>query len=311
MDYYDKDISQLGEQEKWIRLLCGFYAEKKLEEKYDTKNAASSIRVASFCIDGRRIPTVRKFLESKGLVVSSYKTDPTLEPIDEEVEKLIPGFTKEPEFQTDGYRKEDNSYGDDNIKPVKDLGDLYLPVNRFSAVELCYIYLNQSQYDFREFKTTNIYRDKRSWSDRTYVSYTLKIFPANAIESTDEVALLANNEDFAKKNAQTALTAAFNLNFKALDNKKPYFTIEDLDARILKVEDKLRLLRRTLAELSVLKRKASQLGDSYKDTILQANLDLIRRRAPMWLNSDNDDEKTIGKLFLKGTCLSTEKTIRH
>lgn len=314
----DKDIKAFPTQH-WVILLCGFYAEKKLQEMYDLegkldKHKYNNIRISSICSDKRRTNTVRKHLESLNLVQTSYYTDADLVTVDEEIEKLLKGFSKEPEFHTSGYIKEKDYYSDDKVNPVTNIGDLYRDIYEFSASEIIHVYLNHAQYNFKMFKTTSTYRSRKtSYQEKTHVRYDLKIFPLAALDKTDEVALLANNETYAKAHANAILSYAFDLNFIALDNKKPYFTVEDLETRIQQVKDKQRVLRRTLAELSVLKRKAETLKDSYKDTILNSSLNYVRRRAPIWINDKEADasEKTLAKMCLKGTSLSTEKFVHR
>jgi hypothetical protein len=313
--YKNDDVYKgLPERDLWQLLLLGHYAQDKLKEKYDDKNKPSTIHAGNFCGDGRRIPTVRKFLHSKGLITSSWRADDTFVPEDEACEKLLSGSMKKPEFNTSGYitKKKEYSYSDEEIVPVTDLSQVYKEVNDLNAYENIYVYLHQKDYDFKIFKTTTHCQGGRrnGYSSNKYERYTLKLYPVSAFNTMDEKSYAANSETFARKHAKEILTAAFDLRFRAIHDDKEYMSLKGVTKRIWDVEEKMRLLRRTLRELKVLQRKAGVLGDkALQKKLIDTSASYIKRKAPLWLNSKDSEKKKLSLLVCKGTTLTLESTV--
>jgi hypothetical protein len=303
----------LPERDLWQLLLLGHYARRKLEDKYDDKSKRYALHAGNFCGDGRRIPTVRKFLQEKGLIVTSWNTNSELEPVDEACEALLSGFTKEPKFNTSGYIVEKKySYSDEVMtKPVTDLSEVYKDVDKLDAYEYIYVYLNQDLYDFKVFTTIhNVNGGRRNgFSDRKYETYDLKLYPVSALNSMDDLAYIANSETYALSHAREILTAAFDLKFRAVKDDKEFLTLKDVTKRIWDVEDKMRLLRRTLKELRVLQRKVGALGDeALRKKVMSTSTAYIKRKAPLWINSKDDLQKELSLLVCKGTPLTLDRT---
>lgn len=310
MYYNDKPYDNLGEQDRWRLLLCGLYALRELQIKYNNNVKVSNISTGYLCYDKRRTPTVRKFLEGIKLVEESFRTSEDLSPIPAEVEKLLEGFSKEPQFNTSGYITKKSSYSWEKEKqtPITDLGQVYQDTNDLNAFEIIYVYLHQDLYDFREFKHTTHYRNRSRYSGKTsHTNYYLKIYPLSAIPSASNSSLVASGETFAKAHATKILSAAFKLKFRALNDKEPFTELEKISSRLSSVEEKLRLLHRTRRELLVLQRMAQELGDeTLNKIVVDTGVAYIRRKAPLWLNSVDKEEKDLSMLVCKGVNVKTE-----
>lgn len=313
--YYSDDIYEgLSEWELWSLLLLGHYALKKIEEKYDNKSKLFGIHAGAFCRDGRRIPSVRKFLQEKGLITSSYRTDDHFDPIDEACEKLLPSVSKkEPTFNTSGYILEkEHSWSDEKKVPVTDLATVYSDVDKLNAYEAIHVYLNQDLYDFKVFTTKTTYQGNRrnGFTTKKYESYNLKLYPVSALRNMDDQAYIANSETYACSHAREILTAAFDIKFRAVWDDKGYMSLAEVTKRIWDVEDKMRLLRRTLKELNVLQRKAAALGDeALRKKLMDTSASYIKRKAPLWINSKDDLQKELSLLVCKGTPLTLVKEV--
>jgi hypothetical protein len=316
MYFHDDVYKELPERDLWQLLLLGHYAQNKIKGKYDDKNKPSPIYARGFCQDGRRVPTVRKFLHSKGLISFSWGTDDTFIPEEEACENLLSGSMKKPEFNTSGYttKKKEYSYSKEETIPVTDLSQVYKEVDDLNAYEVIYVYLHQKDYDFKVFTTTTHYSGNRrnGFSNKKYDSYTLKLYPVSALDTMDEKTYTANSETFARNHAKEILTAAFDLKFRALHDDKEYMSLKEVTKRIWDVEDKMRLLRRTLKELKVLQRKAGGLGDkALQKKLMSTSASYIKRKAPLWLNSKDSEKKELSLLVCKGTALTLESTINR
>lgn len=312
----DDAYKGLPEKEIWTILLLGNYALRKLEEIHDDKNKRTYISVGNLCPDARRAPTVRKHLFSLGLINNSYSFDDNLRLIDDEVEKILGGYSIEPKFNTTGYvEKSKNSYSSDmELTPVTDLSEVYRGIDDLNAYELIYVYLNQGLYDFKIFKTTSIYRDKRTCNNSSYDRYDLKLYPISALDITDGAALIANSETFAKNHAREILTAAFGCKFKCLSDDKEYMTKEAVTKRLENLEDKLRRLQRSRKELLILQRKLNTLGEeALQKKLFSTSFEYIHTQAPLWINNQEDRTKNeLAILICKGSpSLTLEKTLRH
>ena len=316
---YCHDKCYKGETQLWTLLTLGKYALYKIKQKYDEAESIKPDRptLCSLVGDGRRYPTVRKYLQEKGLIEESFRTDTTMDIIEEEAEKLLEGFMKEPSFNTTGYiMKKASRYSyEKELLPVTDLSEVYRDVDNLNAYEIIYVYLHQDKYDFRIFSTTTISEVKsRSYfgtKKHEYTRHKLKIYPLDAIGYAGDASLIAAGETYALSHSNEALTATFGIKFRALDDKKEFLTNEVIDARVACVEDKLRLLHRTLKELKVLQRKAKELGDdNLKKKVIESGIRYVKRSAPLWINSKDKEKKDLSILMCKGAGVTTERTVR-
>lgn len=301
----DDAYKGLPEKDLWKILLLGNYALRNIEIQHDNKNQPTKISTGCLCNDRRRDPTIRKHLMNLGLITDSYRIDDSIITVDDEVEKLLGGYSKEPLFNTSGYIVE-------KLVPVTDLSDVYINVSDLNAYEVIHVYLNQKLYDFKVFKTTSIYTNRKSFRKSSHDSYDLKIYPISSLDTVDGITLAANNEDFAKNHAREILTAAFECRFKSISDSKEYMTKDAVAARLTEVNDKLRILRRSRKELMVLQRKLDTMGEeALRKKLLDTSSEYIRNQAPLWLNGDDSTKKELAMLICKGTSITLEKTIRH
>jgi hypothetical protein len=200
----------------------------------------------------------------------------------------------------------------EKLVPVTDLSEVYIKIRDLNAYELIHVYLNQELYDFKVFKTTSIYHNRKYGRDSSHDRYDLKIYPISALDTVDGTTLAANNEDFAKNHAREILTAAFECRFKSISDSKEYMTKEAVAKRLTEVQDKLRILRRSRKELLVLQSKLGTMGEeALRKKLLETSFDYIRNRAPLWLNGDDSTKKELAMLICKGTSITLEKTTRH
>lgn len=301
MRYNDATYKHLPEKEQWMVSFLGYYALRKLEEKYDTKsNIDRKINASHICYDGRRIPSVRKHLGK--LILSSYSTQDTLTPIDEEVEKLLAGYSIEPKFNVTGYKKEkENSYSSSKVtKPLEHRGEAYLDIDDLSAGEVIHIYLNQHLYDIQLFSISTTYRN-RSHYTQEHVCYSVKVFPLVLLEFLDEAIIHAHNEVYAKGHAREILTHTYGCKFRVIKDDHDYISTTNVRCRISQVSEKVRLLQRTLKELKVLERKLDAAPEHTNEiAIMRSSMEYITQQAPLWINSEEDDKKNLAMMVLKG-----------
>lgn len=303
----------LSESELWTVLFCSAYALKELYNKYSNNCGKHLIRITSLCHDGRRIPTIRKHLKKINLLNPGCADD-NLDPDVTEVEKILPTLsTKEPEFNTTGYIEKGNYSYEKEFKPITDLGEVYVDLDSLDAHEVIHVYLNQQLYDFREFKVTRTHSNigrRYSGPSTTYTNYYLKIYPLSAINPASDASLIAAGESFAKSHARETLSAAFKLKFRAIEDTNEYTTQESIHKQIKEVEEQLRLWHRTRRELLVLQAKATTLGDeALKQLINDTGIKYIKRKAPLWMNSDDREKKKLAMLVLKGVSINTEVNV--
>lgn len=310
-NYLQDKYPGLNDHELWTLILCSRYASKELYSKYAINCNDRIIHATSLCVDGRRIPTVRRYLESVNLIKTSYSTDDNLEIIPEEIEKLIPSCsTKEPEFNTSGFfsKKEHYWQSEGTLTPITDLGEVYLDVSHLNAYEIIHLYRNQQLYDFREFKHTRYTKHHHySNTSSSHSNYYLKVYPLSAVTPASDASVVAAGQAFAKDHAREVLSAAFNLKFRAINDSKAYTTEQAITERLADVEEKLRLLHRTRKELLVLRAKTTTLGDeALTQLVIDTGIKYIRRKAPLWMNSDDAEKKKLAMLVLKGVSVITD-----
>lgn len=313
-----------AEQSTWLTKFLGCYARDKLIMKYydHNKDVRISISATHICSDGRRTPTVRGFLERQDLVMPTYAN---LVPIEEEVEKILSGFTKEPVFELTALK---HSYSSDTT-PMDNPEDGYKVISDFISEEYVYIYLNQDKYDFKN--VTHKYTNSRTGSVRE--SHHLKLFPKALISSLDDNIVEKHIEVYALEHTQEVMSKAFGIKLNALHNYIPIFmdeedqkklpfhpivyndsgsytsynkdktySLEDLNNRVENVREMTRFYGRALKELLVLQRHCNQLGeDQFKKHIQNASRDILQDLAPMWLNDKDENKKKIAMMVLKGT----------
>jgi hypothetical protein len=166
------------------------------------------------------------------------------------------------------------------------------------------------------FSTKTITSNRRNRfygnSFNEYIHHNLKIYPLAEMSGAGDASLIAAGETYSRAHACEVLTATFEIKFRALDDSKDFLTLEAIHNRVEKVEEKLRLLHRTYAELKVLQRKAAKMGDkALSKRVIDTGLKYVRRSAPLWLNSDDRDKNNLAQLLCKGTNIITEKTVRR
>ena len=300
--------------ERWKVELLGDYALKKLLEIYDPERINKfNPLLSNYSGDKRRIPTVRRSLEDEHLIFPSYNTNDSITFIPDAIEKILPGFSKEPEFDTKGYivKREYSSLPPDII-PLKNRGDLYRKINNFNAYEAIHIYLNQKDYDFRIFKTTYIHQSKKSFSGHSTTEYfSLKVFPLKLIQEADKNILDANINDYIKNHAGEILTETFETPFNCIGNDKPFLSQKEVTERLNEVRDKIRHLQYVEKELTTLETKFIEKGNKEcTKTILEKGYEYVRERSPLWITDENNN-KELAMMILKGVPLLTENTIHR
>jgi hypothetical protein len=308
MHYNHDYLKKLPEMNQWLILFLGYYADHKLEGKYNKEYKASSIKAGYLCHDGRRVPTVRRYLESINLIQPSYSTQEILTPIDANVEPLLAGYSKEPVFDVSGYTiSKKHHWSSDEPIAMSDRGEAYIKLDDFNAYEIIHVYLNQNEYDIKLFKHTS--SGSGRYGSSTNTIYYVKAFPKKHIDSIDDTIIIAHNETYAKAHAQTVLSKTFRCRFRALKDDLEFLTLESIQKRIQKVKEKQRLLHRVLKELRVIERKSIMKGDTaYQEAILKTSMAYLKRQAPLWVNNGDLDERKLAMLILKGTSITTETT---
>jgi hypothetical protein len=295
---------------EWLTTFLGKYASMKLNNTYLEKNE-TSFPVTSVCSDKRRMPTVRKYLSGLKLIDDcSYYT---LHPVDEEVEKLLPGSTEEPAFDLTAKKSKS--------QPLDTPTEGYKGIHSFTSKELIHIYLNQKDYDF------NVVISLRNKECRD-----LRVFRKSLITSLDDNIITNHIEKYALEHVQEILREAFRVKIQALHNHQyvyitndedplPYdsfvynttgvgthfnnedvFGEKDLSDRIEKVSELVRFFGRALKELLVLQRHCQKMGsDKFREHILNTCRTHLQDMAPMWMTDDDRDKRDIALMVLKGT----------
>lgn len=305
------------ETERWKVKLLGDYALKKLLKIYDPERLKKFNPLLShYSEDKRRIPTVRRSLEDEHLIFPSYNTNDSITFMPDAIEKILPGFSKEPEFDTKGYivKREYSSLPPDII-PLKNRGDLYREIDSydFNAYEIIHIYLNQKDYDFRIFKTTYIHKNKKSFYGYGTTEYfSLKVFPLKLIQEADKNILDANINDYIKNNAGEILTETFETPFNCIGNDKPFLSQKEVTERLYEVRDKIRHLQYVEKELATLETKFIEKGNKEcTKTILEKGYEYVIERSPLWITDEDNDNKELAMMILKGVPLLTENTVHR
>lgn len=297
------------ENKRWKVMLLGDYAIQKIFEIHGTDVVKKPIvSLNNYCRDKRRIPTVRKFLEKENLIYPSWNTNDFFQFLPDTIEKILPSFSKEPEFDIKGYVVKESYYLPHEHIPLKNRRKLYKVVRRLNAYEAIHIYLNQKDYDIRVFKTT--YKNsKRS----TYTEYfSLEVFPLKLIQEADKNILDANINDYIKKNAGEILTETFETQFNCIKNERPFLSLKDVSERLSKVQEKIRHLQYVEKELSILETKFIEKGDEEcTKTIFEKGYEYVKERAPLWITDDNTDNKELAEMILKGIPLIIENTVNR
>jgi hypothetical protein len=270
--------------------------------------------ITSVCSDKRRMPTVRKYLSGLKLIDDcSYHS---LNPVDDEVEKILPGSSVEPSFDLTA-KKTSSSY-----LPLDTPTEGYRGMHSFSSKELIHIYLNQKDYDFYVVI-----------SGRNSEHKTLRLFKKSLIGSLDENIVTNHIEKYALEHIQEILREAFRVKIQALHNyqyvytrdededplpydsfvynvtsagthfdKEAVFGEKDLSDRIEKVSELVRFFGRALKELLVLQRHCQKMGsDTFREHILNTCRTHLQDMAPMWMTDDDKDKRDIALMVLKGT----------
>lgn len=310
MRIHDDDYSKrLPERDRWTYIFLGYYALQKIQEKYKSSDK-TKLTTGLICNDKRRTNTVRKHLEGLGLVVHDYGEN--LMPINEAVEKLLPAYTKEPEFNVIGFVKEETYHGSHTGKyiAIKNHGEVYRNIIDLVAQEVIQVYLNQDAYDIKTFKT--IYKSSTFYRSDSEC-FSTRIYPKKFLRQIQDNVVVAQSIQYAQAHAQEILTFLLKTKFKAIDNEKPYTTLADVTERIGKVESKISELTQVLQELQTLQKKISQCGDeAFAKQVQEAGYEYVLAEAPLWVAGEDEDLKKLGLLFLAGsTEVETERTKRR
>jgi hypothetical protein len=312
---YSGDNAYKGVPEKdlWKILLLGHYALRSIEIQHDDKNPPTQISTSNICPDRRRDPTIKKHLINLGLITGSYQIDGSINTVKGNVEKLLGDYSIEPLFNTSGYlKKKDYAYSVEKLVPVTDLSEVYREIRDLNAYEVIHVYLNQKLYDFKIFKTTSIYHNRKYGGDSSHDRYDLRIYPISALNAADGTTFAANNEDFAKNHAREILTAAFGCRFKSISDSKEYMTKDAVASRLTEVNKKLKILQRSRKELLILQRKLNNMGEeALRKKLIETSIEYIYTQAPLWLNEEDSTKKELAMLICKGTSITLEKTTRY
>lgn len=182
--YYGRKNAYEGltESEGWALDLTGWFLRKKLLEKYETKQARTSldeISAESIACDGRRGSSVRKALIKQGFIDHEYSS--LCHPHEEKVLEWANIHQKAPDFENIKLFKEQRESWRKAI-PMDTREEAYKDINDFTMPEICYIYLHQKEYDFK--KVSKTYHSSMYTSGET-VEY-IKIFPIALMSSTEQ-----------------------------------------------------------------------------------------------------------------------------
>jgi hypothetical protein len=303
---YEEDIQKLPERKRWLIHLLSLYAESKLTTMYENKTMRYTIR--GVCPDRRRVPTVRKYLEDLNLIQPSYHSNEEIAMREEEIEKLLPGYTKEPEFNTSGVTPiKKYSYSEDKSEAISDPGIVYQRLRDLGAYETIYVYLHQDDYVFQKF--TETYRNSRSVSGSEY--NFVSIFPKKHIDILNDNILKAQNEEFAKTHPKEVLSKLLKIRFRNIKDDDFCLTLEDTSRCISETQKSLRFYSRLLKEYKILERHLTKTGDeAFKSSVIKTSRDYITRKAPLWIVGEDKEKKKLAQMFLSGEGeLITSKTI--
>lgn len=285
----------LPEKQKWLLLFLGYYAGQKIS------NREKEITTTHLCSDERRIPTVRRHLESLGLIVRGWGKN--LTPIDEKVEELLPEQAKEPQFNTSGFIEKSSAYSHEEktYHAIMNRGEVYRDIDKLTAEEHIYVYLHQDEYEIENFTTKHAVNYAYGSSNREY--HSIKLFPIKLIPEIQSNILVAQSKQYAAKHAKEILTHLFKCKFRAINDEKPYLSLAEVHHRENEVTGKIKELNRVLKELKVIQRRIKKEGDEkFSKAVWDSSYDYLLRQAPLWIVEETqlwDSQKALAQLLLK------------
>lgn len=291
----------IEEQQEWLRDFLGYYCEYQLIEKYNPEEYHRFPTTGYLCYDGRRTNTVRRYLESLNIVKKDWGGE-SLNPVDEEILKILPGFSKEPVFDTKGTQKKKVTYSWEHEKDtaVSNVYDKYIDISDFTPEEMIYLFLHEKDYSFKTLKRVR------------YNNHTIEllcIYPKVFLETADQNIIRARALEYAQKHLDKVIAHAYgirlrvvqeghhNLNFSESEKLiSPTGIAETLE----KVERDMRLLHRARLELLVLGRIAKREGvDQYTEVITDFSVEYLTEQAPLWMNSEEKEENELMRIMLR------------
>lgn len=289
------------EQQEWLRDFLGYYAEYQLNEKYEPEGIHRFPTTSYLCHDGRRTNTVRRYLESLNIIKKNWDGE-SLDPVDEEILKILPGFSEEPVFDTRGTQTKKNTYSWETEKEsaVNNVHDKYIHINEFTPEQMIYLFLHENDYSFKILKRVRY---------NNHISELLCIYPKALLQTADHNIIRSRALEYAHTHLDKIFAHAYgirlrivqeghhNLNFseakKLVDPKGIAETLE-------KVEGNIRLLRRARLELLVLGRIAKREGlNRYTEAITDFAVEYLTEQAPLWMDSEEREEKELARIMLR------------
>ena len=137
------------EQQEWLLYYLGYHSQEELLKRYDKNHTPKLVSATDIFNDKRRIPTVRKYLESLNLIQKGWNKN--FEPINEEILNILPSYAKEPVFDTAGIKKiqKEHSHNECETVPAKSIHDKYIKIDSLIPEQMIHIFLYQESYSFR------------------------------------------------------------------------------------------------------------------------------------------------------------------
>jgi hypothetical protein len=308
-------------QKEWLLRYLGNYCEKALEKKYKADYnhlKASPITINNICFDARRNPTAFKYLLNLGLIKDDYINNP-LFPMDEKILELLKVHAEKPSFNSEGYTlKDKSSYSSEKVlKAVTDIRENYLSIYKMKAEHLMYVFLNQTDYLFDNFKT--------KWKSRYRHNDTYTLFscyPKSNIKSAEENSIRAIAETYAKEHICDVMSFILNIKIKCLQwssdekslkmlnfNKESSINLETLGDKLLTAERMIKHLKRASLELKVIGRHIQKLGqEQFDKMVVDKTVKYLTMKAPLWAygKEENSEKVRIAKILLKGTTIVSD-----
>lgn len=290
------------EQQEWLINFLGYYAEYQLYATYYPEKRHSFPTVFYICSDKRRLPTVRRYLETMNLIERGWSKE--IAPVDEEILKIIPGFSEEPTFDTKGTNLKEGrySYSNDEEFPVETVHDKYLEINNFTPKQMIHVFIYQDQYSFK-ILSRKMYNSHASM---------LCVYPKALLNTADQNVIRIRAFEYAKEHLNVILSHAYKIRIKVIhdldisinsSNHPEALLIPNRISEILeKVRWNMRLLHRAQLELKVLKRIIEREGvDRFPELLTNFAVEYLTEQAPLWLDSGNVIERDLARIMLRGS----------
>lgn len=290
----------LPEKEKWTIKLLSRYVDRKLRVLSGERPSYKAyINVQEILPDQRRAPTIRKHLESLGLILP-YGGN-SFQVIEPAVEALLSKYEAPSEFNVTGYV---TSYYPSS-KIADNLVSCYISIGDLFYRGLIYVYRHQDEYDIQLVKGSSC-------------NYT-KIFPVALFDTLKKNILRLHAEHYTKCNIFDVLKGIYGWESRIdIDDgnlKVAYFegfegkeiTEETLTTRIATAAKEIRHLRRACMELLRLRKTLRELPNHEADLYTAAQ-QFIYEQSPLWINmtekellsSSNRNRNAMANMYLKG-----------